>query len=227
MLVCRLLPAACAVTSNTGAVVTCVRTNPATGFPAAFALTLTASSGSGLCGTNVSRTVVVNSTCCVRTAAFARDSNRSQCLSTLGCPAGFINNFTTMANTRYPLTYGNCTRFAPTGTVDVSCAAASAGSTNSVVTIGLAVQTVTGGTAATNFYAGCALPTGTNRCATSNWGATTCTGTTAVGSCGGSLTATRTVTLLCRCEAVRWIVASVPSAAATLTAARVNGECLP
>jgi hypothetical protein len=92
-----------------------------------------------------------------------------------------------------------------------------------VVTIGLSVQTVTGGTAATNFYAGCVLPTGANRCATSNWGAATCTAS----SCGGSLTATRTVTLSCNCAAVRWIVASVPTAPATLTAARVNGECLP
>lgn len=220
---------ALAVPINTDVTVTCSRTG--TNFPAFFTLTVSVVSGRGRCADPVPAqwTTTVSSSCCVSGLTYGRNPNAASCLSTIGCsPAvGFINTVPVTGAQEHPIVYGTCTSFASTGRMLVNCVNTGA-STSSFTFTNITQLVSPADTGVTrNFYVGCVVPSGGQKCrADRGWGANGCS-TNAVRNCGGSLTAPKTVALTCQCSSVRWIVASSVTAPTFFTAERVNGACLP
>ena len=198
---------------------TCTRTGAE--FPAAFRVTLTASTGSGSCATTSSASADITSLCCLSTTAYARGSGIST-PTCLNCPKGWFNTIASSSSSNnYALAAGNCTSFANAGTIPVRCSTTSTtGSGPSTVSFGTAAQT-TSGTITRYIYAGCSAPTECDP--TTRFGAALTCRTSRVSSCGGLLRSS--VQLSCTCTRVRWVVASVANAPATMAVDRVGGAC--
>lgn len=208
---CRSL-LSCAVTSGSQVTVMCARKGVSQ-IPANFQVTVTARSGQRSCASSGTHTTTLSSSCCVTGTTYGYNPTGVTCLSALGCTnGGFINTIASGTPT-YQMARGATCPVAPVGnvgSVQVSCTANTAAT--STVVLDMPNQ-VMAGTAATSFYVGCVAPSGTQlqRCNPTNVGGPTCASAT-VRTCGGALTATRTVRLSCACTAVRWIVASTISA---------------
>lgn len=211
-----------AVAANSNAEIFCTRTGDV--FPPMFSVTVSASG----CAAAGSATTVVSAPCLISSTAYARNgATASTCLArTLNCTGtavGFVNTIpSTNSAINFPMFAGTCTARASAGTAAVRCLSTT--NTASQVTLNLP-QLVATGTPAHFFYVGCTLPSGDNRCSPdAGFNAPACS-TQPVSSCGGALTAPRVVNLNCGCSSVRWVLASVATAPATIQTPRVNGVC--